>query len=131
MLLRWQNSNCSRTSIAFLALYPFPRSEASLVIPWRWSSRFVGAEKNSLRRLRTSVSELLRQAMAACPRPLVRRQARLSRLPLASGAVYAVLGRENRTARLARGQSALHQAVRVLRRPSLSPNSLEGGSRGT
>src|SRR6478736_9175950 len=131
MLLRWQNSNCSRTSIAFLVSYPFPGSEGCLVIPWRWSSLFVVAEKNGLRRLRTSLSELLRQALPTCSRSLLWRQARLSRLPLASAAVYAVLGREDRTPRLARGQSTVHQAVRVFRRPPLSPNSLEGGGRGT
>src|SRR5271169_1938520 len=129
MLLRWLNSSNSATSTASRASYPSPRSEVSLVIPARWSSPCVGAEKNALRRLRASVSNLLRPATPAGPGSLLRRQACLPRLLSASGSVLAVRGREERTVGLARRQPAVHQAVRLLRGPTLSRNSYQGGSR--
>src|SRR3954451_4562359 len=92
MLSRWQNSSSSRTSIGSPGLFPSPGSGASLVIPWRWSSPSSAAEKNGVRRLRASVSDLLRQAAPACPGSLLWRQACLPRLSPAQGPVLAVRG---------------------------------------
>src|SRR3954471_18374313 len=131
MLSRWQNSSSSRTSIGSPGLFPSPGSGASLVIPWRWSSPSSAAEKNGLRRLRASVSDLLRQAAPACPGSLLWRQACLPRLSPAQGPVLAVRGREERTLGLARRQPAVHQALRLLRGPALSRNPRQGGGRGT
>src|SRR5476651_2358343 len=53
MLSRWQNSNCSKTRIGPPALFPCPRSEASLVTQWRWSFPSSVAEKKFVREVHT------------------------------------------------------------------------------
>src|SRR5258707_5762924 len=122
MLYRWQNSSDSMTCTASLASFPSLGFGVSLVIRWQWLSRSTADEKNGLRGLRASVSDLLRQATPACPGSLLWRQARLPRLLPAQGPVWAVWGREERTARLARRQPAVHQAVRPSRARARSPN---------
>src|SRR5262249_39487564 len=127
----WPKSSDSRTSTAFPASSPNPRSEVSSATPWLWSSPSAGAEKNALWRLRTSLPHLLRQAAAPRPRLVLWRQTGLSRLPGAQGRLLPVRWREARTARLACRQPPVHQAVRLLRGPALPRNHGEGGGRGT
>src|ERR1700731_2567312 len=131
MLSRWQNSSCSRTSIASPASCLYPGSEASLVIPWRWSSPSSAAEKNGLRRLRRGVSQPLRQAASTRARSLLRGQTCLSPLSPAPSPVRAVWEREERTVGLAGQQPPLHQAVRLLRGPTLPHDHPQGSGRGT
>ena len=88
-------------------------------------------EKNGLRRLRACLSHLLRPAASSSARSLLWRQARLSRLPDSPGLVLAVWRREERTAGLAGRQSFLHQAVRLLRGPTLPRKHRQGRGRGT
>ena len=131
MLSRWQNSSCSMTCIASPASCLCPGSEASLVSPWRWSSPSSAAEKNSLRRLRRGVSQPLRQAATTRARSLLRGQTCLSPFSPAPRPVLAVWGREERTVGLAGRQPPLHQAVRLLRGPTLPHDHPQGSGRGT
>src|SRR5262249_650489 len=117
----WQNTNDFWTSTASLALSPCPRSKASSVILWPWSSLSAAAEKNALWRLRTSLPHLLRQASTACPRPLLWRQTRLPRVFHPQSPVCRVRRRETRRVGLAGRQSAVHQAVCLLRWSPLPP----------
>ena len=127
----WPNSSDSGTSTASPASSPGPRSEASSATPGPSSSPCSAAEKNALRGLRAGLPHLLRQAAAPCPRPVLWRQARLSRLPGPQGLVPPVRRREARTARLARRQPAVHQALRLLRGPAVPRDHGQGGGRGT
>src|SRR5262249_58289652 len=89
-----------------------------------------GAEKPVLWRLRTSFPPLLRQAAPPRPRLGLWRQAGLSRLPDSQGLLLPVRWRETRTARLARRQPPVHQAVRLLRAPAPPRKHGQGSSRG-
>src|SRR5712692_5759587 len=131
MLLRWPSSSNSTTSIASPVAFRTPRSGASTVILMPWLSPCAAAEKNGLLRLRASVLDPLRPAAAAGPRSLLWRQACLSRVLLTQGPMSAVRWREDRTVGLARRQSLLYQALRLLRGPSLPRNPHQGSGRGT
>jgi hypothetical protein len=131
MLWRWQNSSCSRTSIDSPVSFPFPGFAGFLVTLWRCLSPSSAAEKNGMRRLWSSVSQLLRQAQTARPRSVLWRQTGVSRLPPAQSPVFTVREREERTAGLAGRQSAVHQAVRLLRGPTLSADHHQGSGGGT
>src|SRR5207253_2672043 len=131
MLSRWPNSSYSTTCIGFPVSYPCPESEAASVTPAPWLSPCSAVEKNALRRLRPGVSQPLRQAAPTGPRSLLWRQTRLSCLFPPQGPVRTVWGREKRTPGLAGRQSAVHQAVRLLRGPPLSPDTYQGSGRRT
>src|SRR6476646_11193677 len=126
----WPSSSDSRTSTASPASSPGPSSGASSATPWPWSSPSSAAEKNALRGLRTRLPHLLRQAAAPRPRPVLWRQAGLSRLPCPQGPVPPVWRREARTARLARRQPPVHQALRPLRGAARPRAHGQGGGRG-
>ena len=131
MLLRWRNSGSSRTSTGFPASGLFRGSVGCSVTRRPCVSRSSGAEKNGLWRLRSKLSQSLRQAPPPRPRSLLWRQAGLSVLLPAPGPVFTVREREERTARLVGRQSAVHQAVRLLRRPTLPADHGQGSGRGT
>src|SRR5262249_60120731 len=126
----WPKSPDSRKATAFPALSPNLRSEVASASPWLWSSPSNGAEKNALWRRRTSFPHVLRQAAPPRPRLGLWRQAGLSRLPDSQGLLLPVRWRETRTARLARRQPPVHQAVRLLRAPAPPRKHGQGSSRG-
>src|SRR4051794_2484224 len=113
MLWPWQNSSCSRTSIASLALYPCPGFGAALVIPGPWLSPCNAAEKNGVWRLWPRVRCLLRQAATSGSRSLLRRQTHLSLLASSPGPLFTVSGREERRLGVVGRQPAVHQAFRL------------------
>src|SRR6266849_2141059 len=131
MLFRWRNSSCSMTSIASLASYLFPGFAAALATPGRWLSPSSAAEKNGVWHLWPSASCLLRPTATPGSRSLLWRQTHLSWLSTAPGQLLTVSGREERRLGLAGRQPAVHQAVRFLRGPTVSPNPHPRGSRGT
>jgi hypothetical protein len=87
---------------------------ACSVIPMCGSSASIGAQKNGLRRLRPGPDGLVRPAGAVGSRPVERRVPGGSGARGAARRVPRLRHREARTAGLAGGQSALHQALCVL-----------------
>ena len=127
----WANSDDFRMSTGSPASSPWLECGVSSVTLGPWSSRSAGAEKNSLRGVRDRVSRLLRPTAAPRARPLLWRQAGLSRALGSPGRLPSVWWREARAARLVGGQPALHQAVRLLRGPALPREHRPGDRRGT
>ncbi len=80
------------TSIGSLGSILWPASMASLAIRSLWSSPSSGAEKNGLWGLWSGVCRVLRSKVTPCPRPLLWRQARLSRFLHSSRRVFVVRG---------------------------------------
>ena len=78
-----------------------------------------GAQKNSVWLLRTCADGLLRLAYPSGARPCVRRPTRVSGIRGAAYSVQTLRRCEARTARLARRQSVLHQALCPLRGTAL------------
>ena len=117
---RWQNSSNSTTSTASPASSPDRQGPGRLRRPAGGGHHPPPPPKKTVCGVCGQVvSDLLRQAATARPRPLLWRQARLPRLLGAPGPVPAVRRREERTLGLAGRQPALHQAVRLLRGPTL------------
>ena len=127
----WANSGDSKMFTRSPALSRWPKCGASSVTPGRWSSRFVGAEKNALWGVRTRVSHLLRPTIASRPRRLLWRQAGLPQLLRTTSRLPPVWRREARAVGLVGGQPALHQAVRLLCRKALPREHRPGNRRGT
>ena len=127
----WANSDDFRISIGSPASSPWLECGGSSVTLGPWSSRSAGAEKNSLRGLRDRASRLLRSTAAPRARSLLRRPTSLSRALGSPGRLLSVRWREARAARLAGRQSPLHQAVRLLRGPTLPREHRQGDRRGT
>src|SRR5581483_2455665 len=125
-----QNASDSWTSTGSPASFPSPRSGASSATLWPSLSPCNGVEKNALWSLRTSFPHLLRQTAASGPRPVLWRQARLSRFSGPQGLLLSVWRRETRTVGLARRQSVVHQTVCLLRGPALSCDHGHGSGRG-
>jgi hypothetical protein len=119
MISECEKSCASVTRTASRALCPALSCAASSATPRHASSPCSAAEKNDVRRLRPIPACPLRQQAAPCPRPLVRRHPRLPGVRGATCSVPAVWCREIGEAPLAGGQSFLHQALCLLRRPSL------------
>src|SRR5579871_5120985 len=120
MLLRWQSSSSSRTCTGSPVSCLFPTFAGCLASPERCCSRYDAAEKNAVWRLRSGVSQPLRQATTASPRSLLWRQTRLPCFPSPQGPVLAVRRREERRLGLAGRQPAVHQTLRLLRGPPVS-----------
>src|ERR1035437_6603303 len=74
------------------------------------SSRLIGAQKNGVRRMRESVPQALRQALATGARSWMRRSGSLSRLSDASRDMHG-LRREERETCLSVGEHEIHVAV--------------------
>ena len=81
--------------------------------------------KNSLRGLRDCASRLLRSTASPRARPLLRLPPSLSRALGSPGRLLSVRWREMRAARLAGSQSPLHQAVRLLRGPTVPRGTVQ------
>src|SRR5438445_4994288 len=88
------------------------------------------AEKNDLRRLRTTASKLLRSASSVGPRPRLRRSTSLSGILPSKGFVSELRGRETRTPRLVGRQPALYETVRLRGGTALPRDDGEGCRRG-
>ena len=89
------------------------------VIRRRASSPLSGAQKNALRRLRTSAPGLVRPAHAPRARSVLRRCAHLPRIRGAARPVQELRRSEARAAGLPRRQPVLHQALCPLRGAAL------------
>ncbi len=107
-----------------------PRCAACSVIRRRASSPLDDAQKNALRRLRSSVHGLVRPADASGSRSVLWRHAHLPRVRGAARAVPKLRQGEERAARLPGQQSVLHQALCPLRGPALSSDHDQGRCRG-
>lgn len=107
-----------------------PRFGVSSAIPWSVSSRWSGAQKNTLRCLWQSAYGLVRPPHAPCARSGLRRHAHLSRDRSAASALPVLRSREARALGLPGRQSVVHEAVRPLRRPTLRQRRDQGGRQG-
>ena len=126
----WPISLDYATSTASPDSFPSTASAAFSAIRGPSLLRSNAFKKNGLRHLRTGSPRPLRQAAPTRPRSLVRRQAGLPRLRTPQSLLSPVRGREERRSRLARRQSALHQAVRLFRRtPMPRDHRARGGGR--
>ena len=126
----WENSSVSKTSTSFRNSCRRPKCEVFSATPTPWSSRSAAVEKNALRGVRADLSHLLRSATSTYPRHLLRRPAGLPRALGTPGGLPAVRRREAGATGLVGGQSALRQAVRLLRREAVSRQRRPGRRRG-
>src|SRR6266852_1676715 len=78
MTASWESCADLSTPIGFLDFGPAREFEGFLVIRKRASSRFIGAQKNSMRRLWPKLLGLVRPEDPAGTRAVVRRSASLS-----------------------------------------------------
>ena len=115
----WLPHDYCATFIGSLGLNLWPASMGSLAIRWRWFSPSSGAEKNGVRGMWAGIGNLLRPTAAPGSRPVVWRQARLSRFLYSAHAVSVVRRREVRKFGLACRQSVLHQTVCLFRGTTL------------
>ncbi len=131
MLAGCEHTDASGTPIAFPVSGRVQRYGASSVIRRPASFASGGGGKNGLRRVRQRPASLLRPQDPSSPRPPLRRHAGLPGARDPPRPLRALRRREAREAGLAGRQPALHQAVRLLRGPALSPDHDQGGGRGT
>ena len=83
------------------------------------SSRCIGAQKNRVRNMRQGGAHLLRPKATAGAGPVLRRQASVPGPRSPPRRLCALRQGEAGEARLPREESVLHQALRLLRRPSM------------
>lgn len=112
------------------ASYLVQGSAGCSVTAWRWSSHSLGAKTNGMRRLWPPASELLRQTCSTRPRFVVRRQAGVLGGGASACRVPELRQGEAGEAGLARGQSILHQALRLLRRATMPSFDDQGRGQG-
>ena len=108
-----------------------PRCAACSVIRERGSSLSNGAQKNALRRLRTSALGLVRPTPAPGSRSVQWRRTHPAGARGASCCVQALRAREARAAGVPGGQSLVHQALCLLRGAALPAGHHQGHCPGT
>src|SRR5258708_27649754 len=127
-----ENSNGScATRIVCQASCPRPKCMGCLVIRWSEWCVYTGAEKNGVRSVWLFVPQLLRSTTVGGPRSFLWTDADLSGVGDAPSSLPEVRRSEARTFGLAGGQSVLHQAVRLLRGPTMPRFDDQGGGRRT
>src|SRR3990172_7486063 len=118
-----ENTDASMMPIGFPAsVLPRP-FEGSSATPRPASSGLHGGGKNSVRRLRGRSPNLLRPQGSPGPGSLLRRHAGVPGDPHPAGPVQTVRDGEAGVAFLSLRQPLLHEAVRLLRRPTLRASS--------
>lgn len=129
--LPYPNEGVCSTHTASSASCPATTSTASLAIRWRGSFLLSGAQKNRLQGLRARAYDVVRPHDTASSRPVVRRHADLPRIRGAASALLLHWQGEARASGLPGRQSALHEAVRPVRRPPLPEQHDQGCRQGT
>jgi len=125
-----ENTDACGTPTAFPGSVRAQRCAAFSVTRKRGSSAFVGGEKNGLRSLRPRSSSLVRSQTASSTGPALWGHAGLPGAGDPPRGVQGLRQSEAGEAGLAGGQAVLHQALRLLRGPSLPEHDDQGRGRG-
>ena len=128
MISRWllqANSSVFPTHTGSTDSVLAKRCAVSSVIAWHASSRWFGAQKNGLQGMWSTVLDPRSQG-ASRSRSAERRCTDLPGTRSSSGPLSMRWQRERRTTELSGGQPSLHEALRVVRRSSLSREHDQG-----
>lgn len=109
----------------------YPRCAVSSATRRHVSSPLTGAQKNNLWRLRPSAFGVVRPKAQAGTRSVLRRHPRLSRVRGTARIVPTLRPREAREPGVSGRQPALHEALCLLRRTTLSERDDQGRGPGT